>query len=112
MLDEICRARWPDARPENRPGWFRLDPPGGDPIVFSDAACPPAGRVVLVTRAPLAGTSDCCVFNVFDRYLDGFSSEMTEYLRNAFFRFGLRFRYRNYVRSRLDPSELEANGLA
>jgi acetyltransferase-like isoleucine patch superfamily enzyme len=112
MLDQICRARWSDAIPDNRPGWFRLDPPGGDSIVFSDAPCPRAGRHVLVTCAPLAGASDCCVFNVVDRYLDGFSSETTEYLRNALFRFGLRFRYRDYVRGRLDPSALEANGLA
>jgi hypothetical protein len=69
-------------------------------------------RAVLVTTAPLEGTTDYCVFNVVDRYISGFSSATTEYLRNALFRFGLRFRYRGYERGRLDPSALEAAGLA
>ena len=44
--------------------------------------------------------------------MDGYASPLTEYVRNAFFRYGLRFRYQNYVRGRLDASTLEEQGLA
>jgi acetyltransferase-like isoleucine patch superfamily enzyme len=114
MLRSVCLSRWPDAHLEDRPGWLRCVPTGEtEELVWSMISYTASTRrVILVTTAPVAGDTQHCIVNVSERYMDGYASPLTEYVRNAFFRYGLRFRYQNYVRGRLDASTLEEQGLA
>jgi acetyltransferase-like isoleucine patch superfamily enzyme len=114
MLRSICKMHWPDTDVDERPGWFSARPPGGDEqIVFSEAPQESGEpRLIQITTAEIQGSGRRCIFNVLSRYLDGFSSPTTELLRNALFRYGLRFRYRSYKRGPLDPKRLLEEGFA
>jgi acetyltransferase-like isoleucine patch superfamily enzyme len=113
VLREVCGALWPGVPTEDRPAWFRIQPPRGEAIVYASEPYEADGvRVIQVTATDMPGGETRCVFDIARRSLDGFTSDTTEALRNALFRYGIRFSYRSYVRNRLDPKVLRDYGLA